>query len=284
MKLLRYGPVGQERPGILDSNGRIRALWPAVADITPDVITPEGLKVLAALDPARLPLVEGPQRMGIPVAGIRQFFAVGLNYQGHIAEAAAAGIIAPDEPLLFNKALTSLSGPDDDIILPPGAKAGDWEVELGVIIGSRMDRVSADKALDYVAGYCLANDVSERDWQVKRGGQFVKGKSAPTFGPIGPWLVTTDEIPDPQKVELRLDVNGVMRQKTSTAEMVFSARYIVAHLSEMMTLLPGDVILTGTPAGVGHAMKPPVHLRHGDVIDVQSPQLGRQRQNVRALD
>ncbi|HKT73632.1 MAG TPA: fumarylacetoacetate hydrolase family protein [Steroidobacteraceae bacterium] len=282
MKLLRYGPMGHERPGILDSDGRIRSLWPAIADITPEVISPEGLKVLAALDVRRLPVVDGPQRMGVPVAGVRQFFAIGLNYKGHIEEAKSAGIMAPDEPMTFNKALTSLSGADDDIILPPAAKAGDWEVELGVILGSRAERVSVDAALDCVAGYCLANDVSERDWQIKRGGQFVKGKSAPTFGPIGPWLVTTDEIPDPQKVELRLDVNGVRRQHTSTSDMVFSVRYILSHLSEMMTLLPGDVILTGTPAGVGAGMKPPVHLRAGDVIELTSPQLGRQRQRVRA--
>lgn len=284
MKLLRYGPVGQEKPGILDADGRIRSLWPAVADLTPDVISPEGLKVLAALDTSRLPLVEGPQRFGVPVAGVRQFFAIGLNYQGHIEEAKAAGIVAPDEPLLFNKAITSLSGADDDILLPPETKAGDWELELAVVIGTRAERISADKALDFVAGYCLANDVSERDWQMKRGGQFVKGKSAPTFGPIGPWLVTKDEIRDPQNVDLRLEVNGVLRQQANTSEMVFGVAHIVAHLSELMTLLPGDVILTGTPAGVGGGMKPPVYLKGGDVVELLSPQLGKQRQVVRALD
>lgn len=283
MKLLRYGPVGQEKPGLLDAQGRIRSLWPAIADLTPDVISPEGLKVIAALNPDRLPLVEGAPRLGVPVAGVRQFFAVGLNYQGHIEEAKAAGIVAPDEPMTFNKALTSLSGPDDEILLPPGAKAGDWEVELAVIIGSKTERISVDKALDHVAGYALANDVSERDWQVKRGGQFVKGKSAPTFGPIGPWLVTKDELPDPQKVDLRLTVNGVQRQQTNTSDMVFKVAYIVAHLSEMMTLLPGDVVLTGTPAGVGAGFKPPIFLKDGDVVELFSPQLGQQRQAVRAL-
>ena len=208
---------------------------------------------------------------------------MGLNYQGHIEEAKAAGIVAPDEPMTFNKALTSLSGPDDEILLPPGAKAGDWEVELAVIIGSKTERISVDKALDHVAGYALANDVSERDWQVKRGGQFVKGKSAPTFGPIGPWLVTKDELPDPQKVDLRLTVNGVQRQQTNTSDMVFKVAYIVAHLSEMMTLLPGDVVLTGTPAGVGAGFKPPIFLKDGDVVELFSPQLGQQRQAVRAL-
>lgn len=284
MKLLRYGPAGQEKPGLLDAEGRIRSLWPAIADLTPDVISPQGLKVIAALDPSRLPLVEGSPRIGVPVAGVRQFFAIGLNYQGHIDEAKAAGIQAPQEPMTFNKALTSLSGPDDDIVLPPGAKAGDWEIELAIVIGSIAERVPADKALDYVAGYCLANDVSERDWQIKRGGQFVKGKSAPTFGPIGPWLVTRDEIPDPQQVDLRLEVNGVQRQQTNTADMVFSVAYIVTHLSELMTLLPGDVILTGTPAGVGAGMKPPLYLKSGDVVTLFSSQLGTQRQVVRALD
>lgn len=283
MKLLRYGPVGQEKPGILDTQGHIRSLWPAIADLTTDVISPEGLKVIAALDIDKLPLVEGAPRLGVPVAGVRQFFAVGLNYQGHIEEAKAAGIVAPDEPMTFNKALTSLSGPDDDIELPPGAKAGDWEVELAVIIGSKTERISIDKALGHVAGYALANDVSERDWQAKRGGQFVKGKSAPTFGPIGPWLVTKDELPDPQKVDLRLTVNGVQRQQTNTSDMVFKVAYIVAHLSEMMTLLPGDVILTGTPAGVGAGFKPPIFLKDGDVVELFSPQLGQQRQAVRAL-
>jgi len=283
MKLLRYGPVGQERPGILDSTGRIRSLSPAIADLTPAVISPEGLKVLRALDIDRLPIVEGPQRYGIPVAGVRQFFAIGLNYQGHIEEARAAGIAIPDEPLLFNKALTSLSGADDDIVLPRGTKAGDWEIELAIIIGTEASCVPTDKALEFLAGYSLANDVSERDWQVKRGGQFVKGKSAPTFGPIGPWLVTTDEITDPQNVDLQLDVNGVRRQKANTSDMVFDVRYIVSHLSEMMTLLPGDVILTGTPAGVGGGFKPPIFLKDGDVVELVSAQLGRQRQVVRQL-
>lgn len=284
MKLLRYGPAGQEKPGLLDTQGRIRSLWPAIADLTPDVISPEGLQVIAALDIDKLPLVDGTPRLGVPVAGVRQFFAIGLNYQGHIEEAKAAGILAPDEPMTFNKALTSLCGPDDETLLPPGAKAGDWEIELAVIIGRKAERIAIDDALDHVAGYALANDVSERDWQVKRGGQFVKGKSAPTFGPLGPWLVTRDELPDPQKVDLRLAVNGVQRQKTNTSDMVFSVRYIVAHLSEMMTLLPGDVILTGTPAGVGAGAKPPVYLKGGDVVELFSPQLGKQRQVVRALD
>jgi 2,4-diketo-3-deoxy-L-fuconate hydrolase len=281
MKLLRFGPVGQEKPGIVDAQGRIRSLWPAVHDLTPEVISPEGLKVLASIDPQRLPLVERNPRIGVPVAGIRQFFAIGLNYKGHIAE---AGLPQPEEPMLFNKALTSLCGPDDDIVLPKGSKASDWEVELAVVIGREASNVSEGDALTYVAGYCAVNDLSERDWQLKRGGQFVKGKSAPTFGPLGPWLVTTDEIPDPQAIELTLEVSGVRRQHGNTADMVFNVRQIVSHVSRVLTLLPGDVIATGTPAGVGGGMKPPVYLKPGDVVTIASPQLGRQRQRVRLAD
>jgi 2-keto-4-pentenoate hydratase/2-oxohepta-3-ene-1,7-dioic acid hydratase in catechol pathway len=281
MKLLRFGPVGQEKPGIVDAQGRIRSLWPAVHDLTPEVISPEGLKLLASIDPQRLPLVERNPRIGVPVAGIRQFFAIGLNYKGHIAE---AGLPQPEEPMLFNKALTSLCGPDDDIVLPKGSKASDWEVELAVVIGREASNVSEGDALTYVAGYCAVNDLSERDWQLKRGGQFVKGKSAPTFGPLGPWLVTTDEIPDPQAIELTLEVSGVRRQHGNTADMVFNVRQIVSHVSRVLTLLPGDVIATGTPAGVGGGMKPPVYLKPGDVVTIASPQLGRQRQRVRLAD
>jgi 2-keto-4-pentenoate hydratase/2-oxohepta-3-ene-1,7-dioic acid hydratase in catechol pathway len=281
MKLLRFGPAGQEKPGIVDAQGRIRSLWPAVHDLTPEVISPEGLKVLASIDPQRLPLVERNPRIGVPVAGIRQFFAIGLNYKGHIAE---AGLPQPEEPMLFNKALTSLCGPDDDIVLPKGSKASDWEVELAVVIGREASNVSEGDALTYVAGYCAVNDLSERDWQLKRGGQFVKGKSAPTFGPLGPWLVTTDEIPDPQAIELTLEVSGVRRQHGNTADMVFNVRQIVSHVSRVLTLLPGDVIATGTPAGVGGGMKPPVYLKPGDVVTIASPQLGRQRQAVRLAD
>ena len=279
MKLLRYGPIGQERPGILDSQGRIRSLWPAIADLTPEVISPQGLRLIAALDPQKLPLVTGDPRFGVPVAGIRQFFAIGLNYQDHVEE---SGLPTPTEPMLFNKALTSLCGPNDDVFLPRNSTASDWEVELAVVIGREASNVSEADALDYVAGYCAANDLSERDWQSKRGGQFVKGKSAPTFGPLGPFLVTTDEIPDPQKVDLRLEVNGAMRQNGTTSKMVFSVRQIIAHVSEVLTLLPGDVIVTGTPAGVALGMKPPVFLKAGDVITITSPQLGQQRQLVRA--
>jgi len=281
MKLLRYGPAGEERPGLLDSKGKLRSLWPAITDLTPDVISPAGLKVIAALDPEKLPLVEGKPRLGVPVAGIRQFLAIGLNYKDHVEE---SGLSTPTEPMLFNKALTSLAGPDDDVRLPRGSVASDWEVELAVFIGAEASNVDEAHALDYVAGYALANDLSERDWQLKRGGQFVKGKSAPTFGPIGPYLVTTDEIPDPQRIDLRLDVNGTTRQNGTTAKMIFSVREIVAHVSQVLTLLPGDVIVTGTPAGVGLGMKPPLFLKAGDVIDISSPQLGTQRQRVLAAE
>ena len=281
MKLLRYGPVGHERPGLLDAAGRIRSLWPAIGDLTPEVISPEGLAIIAAIDPAKLPLVEGQPRIGVPVAGVRQFFAIGLNYAGHIAE---AGLQQPIAPMVFNKAITSLCGAEDDLLLPPGSKATDWEVELAVVIGREASHVAVTDALNHVAGYCAVNDVSERDWQLHRGGQFVKGKSAPTFGPLGPWLVTKDEIPDPQKVVLRLDVNGAIRQSATTADMVFDVRQIVSHLSEVLTLLPGDVIATGTPAGVGGGMKPPVYLKAGDVVHLSSPQLGRQRQKVLARE
>jgi 2-keto-4-pentenoate hydratase/2-oxohepta-3-ene-1,7-dioic acid hydratase in catechol pathway len=226
-------------------------------------------------------LIKGPQRLGVPVAGVRQFFAVGLNYKDHIAE---SGFPEPPEPMVFNKAITSICGPDDDIVIPRGAKTVDWEVELAVVMGQTASNVGEADALRYVAGYCFANDVSERDWQVKRGGQFVKGKSAPSFGPLGPWLITQDEIPDPQAVDLKLDVSGVTRQVGSTSNMIFSVRQIIANLSEMMTLLAGDVILTGTPSGVGGGMKPPVYLKPGDVVTLISPQLGQQRQRVRSLD
>lgn len=280
MKLLRYGSVGQERPGILDTKGRIRSLWPAITDLTPDVISPEGLAVIAAFDIDKLPLVDGSPRIGVPVAGIRQFFAIGLNYEGHIAE---ANLPKPVEPMLFNKAITSICGPNDDIVLPRGSVATDWEVELGVVIGREASNVSVEDALSYVAGYCAADDVSERDWQMKRGGQFVKGKSAPTFGALGPYLVTTDEIPDPQKIDLYLDVDGIVHQRGNTADMIFTVAQIVSHVSQVLTLLPGDVIVTGTPAGVGAGMKPPVYLKAGELVTIKAGPLGEQRQRVRAF-
>jgi 2-keto-4-pentenoate hydratase/2-oxohepta-3-ene-1,7-dioic acid hydratase in catechol pathway len=279
MKLLRYGPLGQERPGLLDAEGRIRALSPVVRDFTPDVLSPQGLAVLAALDPQRLPLVEGAPRLGAPVAGVGQIHAIGLNYRNHALE---AGMAIPEEPILFNKALSSLAGPNDDIIIPRGAQSVDWEVELGVVIGTAAYQVAEAEALDHVAGYLAVNDVSERDYQLRRGGQFVKGKSAPGFCPLGPWLATRDEIPDPQAVSLRLAVNGEVMQQGATSDMIFSVAALIAHVSGFFRLTPGDVLITGTPAGVGMGRKPPKYLRPGDVVTVEVEGLGRQTQNVRA--
>jgi len=277
MKLLRYGPAGQEKAGALDAQGRMRDLSLLVPDLTPEWLAPERLRALTAIDLQKLPLVDESVRIGVPVAGSRQFVAIGLNYRKHAEE---AGMEIPKEPVIFTKAITSLSGPNDDIVLPDGAQEGDWEIELGLIIGTKAQKVPVEKALEHVAGYCLANDVSERNWQAKRGGQWSKGKSFDTFGPIGPWLVTTDEIPDPQVLEMELKVNGETRQKSTTADMIFPVAQIVSHLSQFMTLLPGDVIITGTPSGVGLGMKPQQFLKKGDVITLRMDQLGTQTQKV----
>lgn len=277
MKLLRHGPVGAEKPGALDADGQARDLSLLVPDFTPEWLSPQKLQALAAIDLKRMPLVPEGARLGTPIAGTRQFIAIGLNYRQHAEE---AGMAIPQEPVVFNKALTSLAGPNDDVVLPEGAQACDWEVELGVVIGTTARRVPEQEALGYVAGYVLANDVSERDWQLKRGGQWVKGKSFDGFGPIGPWLVTADEIPDPQAIPLELKVNGVVRQSSSTADMIFPVAQIVSHLSQFMTLLPGDVIVTGTPAGVGLGLKPPVFLQRGDVMSLDGGPLGTQQQRV----
>jgi 2,4-didehydro-3-deoxy-L-rhamnonate hydrolase len=278
MKLLRHGPLGQEKPGALDADGQARDLSLLVPDFTPDWLAPAKLRALAAIDLRQMPLVPKGTRLGTPVAGVRQFIGIGLNYRKHAQE---AGLDLPSHPVVFNKAITSLSGPDDEVVLPPGSEAGDWEVELGVVIGTTARRVSKADALSHIAGYCLANDVSERDWQIKRGGQWGKGKSFDGFGPIGPWLVTTDELPDPQAVPLELRVNEQVRQRSSTADMIFPVAEIVAHLSEFMTLLPGDVIVTGTPEGVGLGIKPtPVFLKRGDVMTLSGGPLGMQRQQV----
>jgi 2,4-didehydro-3-deoxy-L-rhamnonate hydrolase len=277
MKLFRHGAVGAERAGAVDSNGGRRDISLLVPDITPDWLSPQKLAALAAIDLEKFPLIAGDARIGTPVGGSRQFVAIGLNYGKHAAE---TGAEPPKEPIVFNKAITSLQGPNDDVKWPEGSTQMDWEVELGVIIGTTARSVPKDKALSYVAGYCLANDVSERHWQIHRGGQWVKGKSFDTFGPIGPVLVTADEIPDPQKLPVSLKVNGVVRQNSSTSDMIFSVAEIVAHLSLFMTLLPGDVIVTGTPEGVGLGMKPPVFLKRGDVMELEGGILGSQRQVV----
>jgi 2-keto-4-pentenoate hydratase/2-oxohepta-3-ene-1,7-dioic acid hydratase in catechol pathway len=277
MKLLRYGPLGQEKPGALDAQGKLRDLSMLIDDFTPQRLSPATLQALQAIDLSRLPLVPEGVRLGTPVAGTRQFIAIGLNYRQHAAE---AGMQLPKEPVVFNKALTSLAGPNDDVPMPQDSKAMDWEVELGLVIGSTAQRVPVARALSFVAGYCLANDVSERDWQAKRSGQWVKGKSFDGFGPIGPWLVTADELPDPQNIELSLSVNGQRRQHTNTSDMIFSVAEIVSHLSQFMTLLPGDVIVTGTPSGVGLGMKLPQFLHQGDVMALDGGVLGQQRQRV----
>lgn len=277
MRLLRHGPAGQECAGALDAQGRARDLSLLVPDFTPEWMTPEKLMALAAIDLQRMPLVPDGTRLGTPVAGIRQFVAVGLNYRKHAEE---AGMPIPGEPVVFTKALTSLAGPNDDIALPTGSTATDWEVELGFVIGSTCRNVAVGDALKHIAGYCLANDVSERDWQMKRNGQWNKGKSFDGFGPIGPWLLTADELPDPQNISLELKVNGVLMQSGTTADQIFPVAEVVAYLSQFMTLLPGDLVITGTPAGVGLGMRPPRFLKRGDVMELSAGPLGTQRQRV----
>jgi 2-keto-4-pentenoate hydratase/2-oxohepta-3-ene-1,7-dioic acid hydratase in catechol pathway len=278
MKLLRYGPVGKELPGALDAQGNIRDLSLLVPDLTPDWMTPEKLAALAAVDLSRMPLVEAGVRLGAPIAGTRQFVAIGLNYRKHAEE---SGHPIPTEPVVFTKAITCISGPNDEVVLPEGSVAGDWEIELGFVMGRTASQVSVADALGYVAGYCLANDVSERDWQIKRNGQWGKGKSFPTFGPIGPYMVTADELPDPQTIPVELKVNGVVKQSSNTSDMIFSVAEIVSYLSQFMTLLPGDLVITGTPEGVGLGMKPPQHLQRGDVMTLSAGPLGSQTQQVR---
>jgi 2-keto-4-pentenoate hydratase/2-oxohepta-3-ene-1,7-dioic acid hydratase in catechol pathway len=266
-----------EKPGVLDANGQVRDLSLLVADFTPEWMSPAKLQALAAIDLSRMPVVPRGTRLGAPVAGIRQFVAIGLNYRKHAEE---SGLEIPKEPVVFTKALTSIAGPNDDVELPEGSQAGDWEIELGVVIGTQAKKVPVGQALSHVAGYCLANDVSERDWQIKRNGQWGKGKSFDGFGPIGPWLVTSDELTDPQTIPLELAVNGETRQQSNTADMIFPVAEIVSYLSQFMTLLPGDVVITGTPQGVGLGMKPPQFLRRGDVMTLSAGPLGTQRQQV----
>ena len=277
MKLFRHGAAGAERAGAVDAQGVKRDLSLLVPDITPDWLAPEKLAALAAIDLSKMPVVPQSARIGAPVGGSRQFLAIGLNYGKHATE---TGAQPPKEPILFNKAITCIQGPNDDVALPDGSEQMDWEVELGVIIGATARKVSKGDALKYVAGYCLANDVSERHWQIHRGGQWVKGKSFDTFGPLGPYLVTADEIANPQDLPVSLRVNGEMRQNSNTSDMIFSVADIIAHLSLFMTLLPGDVIVTGTPEGVGLGMKPPLFLKRGDVMELDGGVLGQQRQKV----
>ena len=279
MKLLRHGAPGAERPGLVDGRGRIRDLSGEIADIDGAALAPERLAALGRIDTESLPLVEGSPRLGPPVAGVGKILAIGFNYAEHAAE---TGKPLPDEPLLFTKAVTALSGPNDPVVLPRGSRKGDWEVELAVVIGRRALYVEETDALDHVAGYAVINDVSEREYQMERGGQFVKGKSFDTFAPLGPWLVTKDEVADPQDLKLWLDLNGERRQDGNTATMVFSVAFLVSYLSRFVTLMPGDVIATGTPPGVGLGCDPPVFLKPGDVMRLGIGGLGGQRQEVKA--
>lgn len=277
MKVLRYGPKGQEKPGLLDNAGHIRDLSATVSDINPELLAPASLDRLRKIDPSTLPLVSGTPRLGTPWTGISKVVCVGLNYTDHAKE---TGSPIPKEPVLFMKATTSINGPNDDVTLPKGSQKGDWEVELGIVIGSVTRYASVHDSLKHVAGYCLVNDVSEREYQIERGGQWTKGKSADTFCPIGPWMVTSDEVPDPQKLELFCEVNGQVMQKGTTANMIFPVSHIVSYISHFITLMPGDVIPTGTPAGVGLGMKPPVFLKPGDTMRLGITGLGEQRQKV----
>ena len=275
MKLLRYGPVGAEKPGLLDAEGKMRDISAIVPDIDGAALTPEGLARIAAADPASLPLVEGEPRIGSAIARPGKFLCVGLNYSDHAKE---TGKEPPAEPILFMKATSALCGPNDDVEIPRGSDRTDWEVELGIVIGSRAKYVSEEEALDYVAGYALVNDVSERRFQSERGGQWVKGKSHDTFGPVGPWMVTKDEIADVQDIALWLDVDGERRQTGNTNTMIFGVAHLVHYISQFMTLEPGDIIATGTPPGVGLGMKPPTFLSEGQVVTLGAAGLGEQRQ------
>ncbi len=279
MKLLRYGPKGREKPGLLDAEGNIRDLSGEIPDIAGEALGDAGLDALRRLDTAALPMVTGDPRIGPCVGQVGKFVCIGLNYADHAAE---SGMDLPQEPVIFFKATSAICGPHDTIEIPRGSVRTDWEVELGVVIGKHAKYVSRDEALEHVAGYCVVNDISERDFQLHRSGQWAKGKSADTFGPIGPWLVTRDEVPDPQDLSMYLEVNGRRYQEGSTRTMHFDVATVVSHLSQFMSLHPGDVISTGTPPGVGMGQKPEVYLRAGDVMELGIEGLGVQRQEVKA--
>ena len=282
MKLVRYGATGQEKPGMIDADGTLRDLSAHVADITGATLGDDSIAKLRTLDPTTLPAVQGNPRMGACVGDIGKFMCIGLNYADHAAE---TGADIPEHPILFMKANSAITGPNDDVVMPRGSTKTDWEVELGVVIGKAAKYVSEEEALDYVAGYCLCNDVSERHFQTSLTGQWTKGKSCDTFGPTGPWLVTRDEVEDPQNLDMWLDINGKRMQTGNTKTMIFTVAQVISHLSQLFTLHQGDVISTGTPPGVGMGMKPqPVYLKDGDVMELSIQGLGVQRQNVRADD
>ncbi|MBO9412458.1 MULTISPECIES: fumarylacetoacetate hydrolase family protein [unclassified Ruegeria] len=277
MKLLRYGPTGQEKPGLLDGNGAIRDLSGEVGDIAGAALSDDSLARLRAIDPATLPLVEGDPRIGACVGQVGKFICIGLNYADHAAE---SGMDLPAEPVIFFKATSAIIGPNDTVEIPRNSVKTDWEVELGVVIGKEAKYVSEEDALDHVAGYCVVNDLSERDFQLHRSGQWVKGKSADTFGPIGPWLVTRDEVTDPQNLPMYLEVNGHRYQDGSTKTMHFGVATVISHLSQFMSLQPGNVISTGTPPGVGMGQNPQTYLKPGDKMELGIEGLGVQRQDV----
>lgn len=281
MKLLRYGPPGAEKPGLLDKDGTIRDLSAVVPDIAGETLLPDAMARIQGLDPASLPAVEGEPRLGPCVGGVGKFVCIGLNYTDHAKE---AGMPIPEEPVLFMKATSAIAGPDDPVVIPRGAIKMDWEVELGLVIGKPAKYTDESEALSHVAGYCVINDVSEREHQLERSGQWVKGKSADGFGPIGPWLVSPDEVPDPQNLHLWLEVNDERRQEGTTATMIFGVAHLVSYISRFMSLQSGDVISTGTPPGVGHGRKPPVYLKPGDVMRLGIDGLGVQRQELVASD
>jgi 2,4-didehydro-3-deoxy-L-rhamnonate hydrolase len=279
MKLFRYGSPGMEKPGLIDANGTLRDLSAVIDDIDAQVLSRKGLARIAAIDPQTLPKIADQPRYGAPIAHVSKMICVGMNYAEHAAE---TGATVPELPVIFMKATSAIMGPNDDVLIPRGSVKTDWEVELGVVIGETARNVSEENALKHVAGYLVVNDLSEREFQFDHGGQWVKGKSCDTFGPLGPWLVTTDDIADPQNLDLWLEVNGHRYQNGTTRTMIFGVAKLVSHISRYMTLLPGDVISTGTPAGVGLGQKPPKYLRAGDVIELGIQGLGQQRQQVRA--
>jgi len=281
MKLLRYGPAGEEKPGLLDQHGTIRDLSNEIDDVAGAALDDQVLQRLARIDPSSLPAVEGNPRLGPCVGGVGKFIAIGLNYYDHARE---TGMEPPPEPIVFTKYTSCMVGPNDDVVLPRGSVKGDWEVELGFVIGRHTKYITEAEALDHIAGYCVINDVSEREFQIERAGQWVKGKSCDTFGPTGPWLVTRDEVPDPQALSLWLDLNGERQQEGSTSTMIFSVAHILSYLSQFMSLQPGDLVCTGTPPGVGMGQKPQKFLKAGDVMRLGIEGLGEQEQKVRADD
>ncbi|MES2935741.1 MAG: fumarylacetoacetate hydrolase family protein [Pseudomonadota bacterium] len=277
MKLLRYGRPGKEKPGLLDKEGRVRDLSGVIDDIGVDQLSDKALAKLAKIKHDTLPLVRGNPRFGVPIAQVGKFIGVGLNFSDHAAE---SGMPAPKEPILFMKAISCLSGPDDAVMLPKGSKKTDWEVELGIIIGTKAQYVTEKDALSYIAGYCVVNDLSEREFQLERGSQWDKGKGCDTFGPVGPWLVTRDEVPNPQRLNMYLELNDERMQTGSTKTMIFSVAKLVSYISRHMTLMPGDIITTGTPPGVGSGQKPPRFLKAGDQLTLGIAGLGEQQQEV----